>query len=85
MYIDGRMSSWKVTRNGKEFMAFEEYQSLMHGKKPLLPFLSKYSIDTVLLPVRRAPDSSIDKWHHTLVRGKWKIVYQDPTAIIYRE
>lgn len=85
VYIDGRMSSWKVIRDGHEFNAFGEYNNLLYQQQLLIPFLSKYHIRTVVLPQTKSSRSYISRWRKELRHNKWEIIYEDKSAVIYRK
>lgn len=71
VYIDGRSDFY-----GEKFC--EEYIGLMGVKYDWEQTLSKYGVDTVLLPPDTALASTIKESSH------WRVVYDDGSAIVFR-
>lgn len=92
VFVDGRMNSWR--RNSapaiESTYAFREYLDFYNGKIDLNTIVGKYGIDTFLLPQSsggKLPFSKMSQYgsvYKQLNKNKWKIVYQDKTAVIYR-
>ncbi len=64
VFIDGRMPSWrwKASLKNESNYAFKEYKEIMSGKTQFNNAVSKYNIDTVLLPVLiKNEKSSLDR------------------------
>ena len=92
IFIDGMMPSWRwnYSSTHESSYAFEEYRELLLGELSLKSEVGKYRVDTVVLPV----DSKLwdDSVRHYSISGlvkqiqemRWKKVYQDKMAVVYR-
>jgi len=63
VFIDGRMPSWRWQANipGESNYAFYEYRAVLSGQEAFTPFVEKYHIDTLLVPVSQLapPDTKL--------------------------
>lgn len=94
VFIDGRMPSWRQDPKAhpdESPDALGDFTSFLTQQKPMSTLLTKYQIDTVLLPkqyfnkkIGKSNTKTIEKFEKTLQKNNLELIYQDDLAVIYR-
>lgn len=94
VFIDGRMPSWRqdISRHPAESPdAFAEFTAFLAQTKPMKPMLTKYNIDTIILPRTLLEPNAFKKntetirtFNNSLRKNGFEQVYSDEVAIVFR-